>query len=47
MVDFVRSSYTSRITVVGVTPYFKTLVNKDIVHHKVGQPIGKYTYANG
>jgi hypothetical protein len=47
MVDFVRAPYPSRIAVVGITPYFKTLMNKDVVHHKVRQSISKDAYADG
>tara|TARA_R100000306_G_C4296970_1_gene103080 strand:+ start:228 stop:515 length:288 start_codon:yes stop_codon:yes gene_type:complete len=41
VVYFVRTPDTTGVPVIGVSEHFKTLVYKNIVHKKVGNPIGK------
>jgi hypothetical protein len=43
---FVCSAYSAHIAVIPVRPYFKTLMNDDIVHQKITQPVNRNTYAH-
>jgi hypothetical protein len=47
VVNFVGSSYASRIPVVRISEHFESLVNKYIMHHKVSYAIGKNTKSDG
>jgi len=46
MVHFMRPAQSFEITVIRVSQYFKTLVNKNVVHKKVCRTIGGDTYSN-
>jgi hypothetical protein len=46
MMDFVRASDSSCIPIVCIPEHFKTLVNENIVHKKIGQPVCKNPKAN-
>lgn len=47
VMDFMGSSYRFCIPVVGIPKYFKSLVNKNIVHQKIGHSVNKNSNANG
>ncbi len=47
MVHFVGAPDSSSIPIVGVPEHFETLVDKNIVHNKIGEPIGENPEPDG
>src|SRR5690606_8732822 len=47
MVRFMCSSYSARVPIVCIPKHFKALVNKNIVHKKIGNAIRKNSKPNG
>jgi len=47
VVYFVCPSQAFGIAISGFSKYFKTLVDKDIVYQKIGEPISENPYCNG
>ena len=45
MMNFVGTTNASRIPVIGVAEHFKSLVDKNIMNHKIGHTIGENTQA--
>jgi hypothetical protein len=47
VVDFVCPPDAPGIPVIGIPEHFKTLVDKDVMHQEIGNPVGKDSQADG